>query len=157
MPVFPALEAVLAVLAVVDEGPMTICETVVTGTTVVAVVGVVGGTETPGSVPLVVPVGVLGDAPVAIVTDGTPATGAHRLSNVSMRLCAEETTLTEGSVVMKQLMQFCRLLAMAMVQRQLVEVQDPNVDSTGAQIVSHESVCRGKIISNDCRASITRW
>jgi len=95
----PPIEAVEAGL-VVDDGPMTICEmvvgkTVVKGTMMaVDVLGTTpGGVETGTGEVFSVPTAV----PVGIVTDGRPATVAHPVVNESMRLCASETTLTEGS------------------------------------------------------------
>jgi hypothetical protein len=55
-----------------------------------------------------------------IHTEGTLMEKKYALS---MRLCAEEITLTVGESETAQLMQACRLLATAIVQRQLAEVQ----------------------------------
>jgi len=119
--VLPILEATWTLLGadVVDDGPMTICETVVTG------IIVVDGT-------IAVGVGL-----VLSVTVGIPATDTHMFSNVSMMPCAEETMLIEGSSPTAQSMQACKLASMARVQRQLVEVQDATVDSTDEQTEAH--------------------
>jgi hypothetical protein len=88
--VLPTLEAMLGA-DVADDGPTTICGTVVTGTIAVDGIIAVDGTNAvdetitvgvlaPGSVAVF---GVLWDAPalVLIVTDGTPATVEHVVSN----------------------------------------------------------------------------
>jgi len=156
-PETPALEAVL-VADDVDDGPTVACEILVTGTTTVA--DVLGVTDPPGSVETGTGevVDVLTAVPVAIVRGGRPAVVPHVVSNVSMRLCAEAITLAEGSAETAQLMQTCRLVTTAVVQRQLAIEQVATVDSMGAQIEVHGPgvVCRGRNISNERRASTTK-
>lgn len=71
--VLPTLEAVVGA-DVVDDGPMTICGTVVVGTTDV------DGAFEPGSVAVF---GVPVPALVLIVTDGIPGTDEHTASNAN--------------------------------------------------------------------------
>jgi len=135
--VLPTLEA-LAVLVlgadVVDDGPMTVCGTVIIGGTINVdwTIGV-DTVEPPGSV---TEVGALWDdvdeAPslVSIVIDGTPPTSEHTFSNESMIICASETTLIVGSSATAQLTQPCTLAAMVVVQRQLGVVQESSVVPT---------------------------
>jgi len=135
--VLPALKAVLGV-DVVDDCPMTICETdVVDGS--VAVFDVLWG----------VPAFVLS------VTDGRPGTVEHTASKLSMSCCAVSVTLTEGSAAMAQLTQPCTSASMALVQMQLVTaLQAVTDDWTVPQIESHtpEFACLARIMSNE-RAS----
>jgi len=151
----PVLEVTVLVAEDVDDGPLTTCEVVDTTLIVVNGIGivviraeVVGGTEPrlPSCVAFV--------ALVAIVTVGIPGMDPHILSNESMRLCVEETTLIEGSAAMKQLTQACRLSAMAALHMQLTapEGQLFNDVWKGVQVALHgESVCRGRISSNESR------
>jgi len=120
---------------------MTICETVVTG------IIVVDGT-------IAVGVGL-----VLSVTVGIPATDRHMFSNVSMMPCAEETTLIEGSSLTAQSMQACILASMAVVQRQLVEVQDVTVDAMDEQTEVHaaEFNCLDTNVLIERCALATRW
>jgi len=115
---------VLGADVVADDGPMTICGMVVGG------IITVDWTVTVG-VP--VDVGVL----VLIVRDGMPVTDAQLMSNPSMMLCREETTLTEGSSKMEQLTQVCMPSALAVVQRQSAVVQLVTVDPMELQIEAH--------------------
>lgn len=157
-------EALLGLLTldVVDDGPMTICGTVVTGTIDVNVAGIcVKGKFDVAGIVAVGSVGAFWDGPGSVlsVIGGTPVTEAHILSNASMMPCASETTLIEGSFATMQLTQACMLVEMGMVQRQLGVVQAVIVDSTDAQTEAHAagSNCLDRIMSNERRAVSTRW
>jgi len=111
----------------------------------------------------IIGVGVLWDnvaVLVLIVTVGIPVTVEHKFSNVSMMLCAEETSVIVGSSPTAQLMQSCILTATAVVQRQSGVVQDVTVVATDEQSEAHSpaSNCLARIMSSkERRAVTTRW
>ena len=100
--------AVLVTLeAVLDDGPMTICETVVTGIETIVgdgavvadgriavAVPLIGVAEPPGNVAVF---GVLWDVAglVLIVRDGTPGTVAHAVANARKRKCMNNQSIKE--------------------------------------------------------------